>query len=111
MDRPLIDCPMLFMLAQPVSPHVTLVNVLVFAPQNVASGAAAPDADRDFRIGVQAVWSGQLSIVNQAQLSFNATVVGGAGDWAELLPDSQVTAHPSPIPNRSLMAACQRPAF
>ena len=43
------------------------------------------------------MWSGQLSVVNQAQLSFNATVVGGAGDWAELLPDSQVTAHLLPM--------------
>ena len=39
----------------------------------------------------QAVWSGQLSVLNQAQLSFDATVVGGAGDWAQLLPDSQVS--------------------
>ncbi len=39
---------------------------------------------------LQAVWSGQLSVLNQAQLSFDATVVGGAGDWAQLLPDSQV---------------------
>jgi len=42
------------------------------------------------------VWSGQLSVVNQAQLSFGATVAGGAGDWAELLPDSQVIAHLCP---------------
>ena len=39
---------------------------------------------------VQAVWTGQLSVLNQAQLSFDATVIGGAGDWAQLLPDSQV---------------------
>jgi len=39
---------------------------------------------------VQVVWGGQLTLVNQANMAFNATVVGGAGNWTELLPEPQV---------------------